>query len=230
MNAIGRIKQYLYFKGISKYKFYQDIDVANGFLGKGKNIGTDKCEKIIYQYPDLNIEWLITGVGPMLRTLCVAKDNAAVDEKFSTKTDRDLPSRQIPLYDINATADLVSLTIDDSRQSPLGYVQVPDLPHCDGALYIRGDSMYPVLVSGDIILFKFINDFDCGIFWGELYLIAFAIDGGEHVAVKYLRPSSISGHISLVSKNPSFDPVEIPRSSIRSLALVKANIHFNTIK
>lgn len=66
MDIRERILLYLENKGISKYKFYQKIGVSNGFLDKNGSIGSDKCEKISYQYPDINIEWLITGRGNML--------------------------------------------------------------------------------------------------------------------------------------------------------------------
>ena len=66
MEIKERIKQYLELKGISKYQFYKEMGFANGFLDKDGSIGSDKCEKIIYHYKDLNIEWLITGVGNMI--------------------------------------------------------------------------------------------------------------------------------------------------------------------
>lgn len=62
-----KIVEYLDFKGISKYKFYQETGIANGFLDKEGAIGSDKCEKICSHYQDLNIEWLINGVGSMIK-------------------------------------------------------------------------------------------------------------------------------------------------------------------
>lgn len=67
MNIIERIKEYIDFKGISKYRFYQETGFSNGFLDKNSNIGSDKCERIIYQYTDVSPEWLLTGKGSMLR-------------------------------------------------------------------------------------------------------------------------------------------------------------------
>ena len=61
-----RILQYLEYKGISKYKFYKDNSVSNGFLDKEGSMRSDICEKISYQYEDINLIWLITGKGEML--------------------------------------------------------------------------------------------------------------------------------------------------------------------
>ena len=67
MGAIQRVIQFIEYKKISKYKFYRETGLSNGFLDKGENMGSDKCEKIIYTYPEINPEWLLTGQGPMLK-------------------------------------------------------------------------------------------------------------------------------------------------------------------
>lgn len=67
MGITERICIYLDFKKITRYRFYKETGLSNGFLDKKGNIGSDKCERIIYQYKDLNPDWLLTGQGSMLR-------------------------------------------------------------------------------------------------------------------------------------------------------------------
>ena len=67
MGTVQRLQQFIDYKSISKYRFYQETGLSNGFLDKGENIGSDKCEKILYTYPDINPDWLLTGRGSMLR-------------------------------------------------------------------------------------------------------------------------------------------------------------------
>ena len=67
MGAIQRIIQFIEHKKISKYKFYQETGLSNGFLDKCENMGSDKCERIIYTYPEINPEWLLTAQGAMLK-------------------------------------------------------------------------------------------------------------------------------------------------------------------
>lgn len=45
------------------------------------------------------------------------------------------------------------------------------IPKCDGGLRIVGDSMYPLLKSGDIVFYKQVHDIMHSIIWGEMYLI-----------------------------------------------------------
>ena len=68
MGTVQRLHQFIENKGISKYRFYQESGLSNGSLDKGENIGSDKCEKILYAFPDLNSDWLLTGRGPMLKS------------------------------------------------------------------------------------------------------------------------------------------------------------------
>ena len=66
MGVVQRLNQFIEKKGISKYKFYQKTGLSNGALDKGENLGSDKCEKIYYAFPVINILWLLTGLGEML--------------------------------------------------------------------------------------------------------------------------------------------------------------------
>ena len=63
-----RIAEFLILKGISRYRFYKDTGLSNGFLDKPGSINSDNCEKICYCYPDINPEWLLTGKGEMLKS------------------------------------------------------------------------------------------------------------------------------------------------------------------
>lgn len=71
---LDRIIEYLEYKGISKYKFYKETGLSNGFLDKKGSIGADKCEIIYSHYPDLNLEWLITGKGEKLKKSSVKSE------------------------------------------------------------------------------------------------------------------------------------------------------------
>ncbi|MBL7734127.1 MAG: hypothetical protein JNL51_01615 [Chitinophagaceae bacterium] len=57
-------------KNITAYSVEHSCNIANGYLkkqwkGKG-TLGTEILEKIVHQYVDLSLLWLITGEGNML--------------------------------------------------------------------------------------------------------------------------------------------------------------------
>ena len=185
-------------------------------------------EKIVTSL-DVNPDWLLTGRGNMEKEPDLQQAGIQVQEKFPLKTDNLLDLQRIPLYNLEATAGLVSL-FNDVDAIPISYISLPDLPACDGAVYVRGDSMYPLLKSGDIVLYKQVHDMQYGIFWGEMYLISANVDGDEFVTIKYIHKSERENCVKLVSHNQHHEPKDIPISMIRALALVKASVRYNTIR
>ena len=69
-SVVKRIKEYIDSKGITVAAFERSIGVSNATFGKslksGGNLGSDKIEKMLSIYPDLNSEWLMTGRGSMI--------------------------------------------------------------------------------------------------------------------------------------------------------------------
>lgn len=61
-----RFFEYLEFKGISKYKCYQDTGIANSVLSQKNGFSEDSFVRIAKTYPDLDFIWLILGVGDMI--------------------------------------------------------------------------------------------------------------------------------------------------------------------
>ena len=63
-----RLMKYLYKKDIKSNYFCSKIGVSAAFISSMiKSIQPDKLYSIAVNFPDLNIEWLLTGQGNMLR-------------------------------------------------------------------------------------------------------------------------------------------------------------------
>lgn len=78
-----RIVQYLEFKGIKISQFYATTGLKRGLLDSDKlkqNISDSFVAIIIGVYSDLNIEWLITGQGPMLKEADIEKRDSEAKE------------------------------------------------------------------------------------------------------------------------------------------------------
>ena len=63
-----KILQYLGFKGVSKYKFYQETGITNGILSQSNGISEENLLRFLSVYKDISAEWLLTGKGSMLKT------------------------------------------------------------------------------------------------------------------------------------------------------------------
>ena len=201
-------------------------------LGIGKAalsmIETGKCglstrnKNILVQDLNVNPDWLDTGKGDMF----IAEPDYTA---FKLRSDSSLPMQSVPLYSIEGTAGLVPLFNDQESNKPINYIHIPNLPKCDGAIYIVGDSMYPLLKSGDIVLYKQLQDLN-NIFWGDMYLLSIDLDGEEYITVKYIQKSEREGYVKLVSQNPHHADKDIEMSRIRAIAIVKASIRMNSIR
>lgn len=226
MSIINRIYQFIDNKRISVNEFSNIVGVSNGYFAKQRSnnasIGSHIVEKIVIQYPELNLRWLFTGDGAM-----IAEPAEAMKVQCITNTpERKIDNQQIPLYDIEAAAGLV--LINNGHSIPIDYISIPNLSPCDGAMQVRGESMMPRLQSGDIVVFKMVTNVQY-IMWNEMYIISFEIDGDYYTLIKLIKKSKQSNHIQLVSINTEHEPIEIPIDAIRQLAQVKASIHYNSM-
>ena len=195
---------------------------ALSMIETGRASLTTRNKNILVQELNVNPDFLETGRGQMF--------NAEPDlQAFRHRTDNSLPLQSVPLYSVEGTAGLVPPFTDREQNKPVNYIHIPNLPKCDGAIYVVGDSMYPLLKSGDIVLYKQLSDLG-DIFWGDMYLLSIDIDGEEYITVKYIQKSEREGYVKLVSQNPHHADKEIAMERIRALALVKASIRMNSIR
>lgn len=146
---------------------------------------------------------------------------------FESKSEEKRSTRSVPVYNLEATAGFVSIYKDYSQVAE-NFLSIPNLPPVDGAIYARGDSMSPLIESGDIVIFQKVQN-PGNILWGNIYIVSYFLEGDEYTVLKYIRRSPLSGHIRLESFNTRYDPQDIPTYSIVALALVKASITFHTI-
>lgn len=225
---VARILQIIKYKGINKRKFYIETGLSNGFLDKVKDIGVSKIDHILHAYPEISVIWLITGRGKMLLNSVSDAEKDKVEEPSTNIYLSESTKQQVPLYDINTPNGVTSL-FQDSNQNPIDFISIPNLPKCDGAIRINGNSMHPIIKSGDIVIYKNMNNIIENIFWGELYLVSLMPDDSEElIMVKWIQKSEKGEDwIKLVSENPQHQPKDILISNIKGLALVKASIRIN---
>lgn len=215
------------------YGFVTDADFARFLELKVQTFaswlsrGTYDIHLLYAKCIGINPEFLITGEGPVKRLNDVVTETTAV---YSLKSDRLMSEQNIPLWNIEAAAGIVALFNSHNNQTnPEGYISIPGLPKCDGAVKVTGDSMYPLLKSGDIIMYKQINDVANDIFWGEMYVLGLEIHGDEHVLVKYIQKSDKDGYIKLVSQNKHHQDMDVKLSKIKALGLIKASVRINAM-
>ena len=210
--------------------FKTDLELAQ-YLGIARSTLSNWITRNSIDYPlvleklkEVDYNWLLTGKGRAQKRE-QSMEGHQVEILHNPKTPDKIDNRSIALYDITAAANLKTLLTNRS-QYILDSIRIPNVPQCDGAVYVSGDSMYPILKSGDIIGFKEISSLDY-IIYGEMYLISFHIDGDDYLSVKYVNRSEKEGCIKLVSYNPHHDPMDLPIGNIQAMGIVKFSIRKN---
>lgn len=235
-----RIRMVLSFKGVKPKQFsdisgfnYKSLNaILNGKMGENIKL----LLAIKSTFPDISQEWLLTGEGNMTDTVPYSMNESQESYLVGEMTpytgssgsgDKVMDSQNIPLYDISAAAGL-KLLLDGNKENIIDNIRIPNVTRADGAMFISGDSMYPLLKSGDIVIFKKINDLNY-LQYGDIYLISYSINGDDYLVIKYAQKSDREGHIRLVSYNEHHQPVDIPLATINAMAVVKASIRYNTM-
>lgn len=205
-----RLMEYLKYAGISKTVFGKMIGVSSAYVTSiRQSISQDKIQSIALKFPNLNIEWLLTGEGEMLRR---------TDDSRSDEPAPPAVMNAIPLIPMDAFAGYPPQQYSDLPVED--YYHVAEFSKADFLIRVKGDSMTPKLNGGDIVACKKIYE---RLFfqWHRIYVVHTKSQG---VMIKRVEHSDRDGCIRLVSDNPSYQPFDIPESDISDIALVMGAI------
>ena len=121
----------------------------------------------------------------------------------------------IPLIPIDAMAGCLT-----DERTVLDYecerYVVPAFRGADFLITVKGSSMYPRYNSGDIVACKRVPPTDIFFQWNKVYVL----DTSQGALIKRVKPGRCDDSLLIVSDNPDYQPFELPRSSIYSLAIV----------
>lgn len=192
-----RLKAYLSAKNISMAEFGRRIGVSGAYVtSMRKSIQPDKIERIRAEFPDLDIDWLLTG------------EEKAIKQSNEIALGETRP--RIP-YDVAAGPNEVldGVTLAQCEQMPV----VPQFPRYDFTMRITGESMLPYLHPGDEVACLKIQE-PTFLQWGRIHVL-FTTQG---VVIKKIFDAGDG--IRCVSFNPDYPDFTIPKKEIYSFNLV----------
>ncbi len=218
-----------HYSGGNKSEFARMIGVSPQAVNTWISRNTFDIDIVYAKCVNISPEWLLTGKGPILKPTAQEQQVEVKPIHHPRSTEKKEDTQVVYLYDFEATAGLKAL-FDNNKQNIIDTIKIPNLPKCDGAIRIVGDSMYPLLKSGDIILYKQQSPDINNLLYGEMYLLSYDIDGEDYIVVKYIRKSDKGEpFITLGSENPAYAARDIDFRRITALALVKASVRINCI-
>ncbi|QQU04007.1 S24 family peptidase [Myroides odoratus] len=226
MSVKERLRSFVSTKEMTISHFEKSIEASNGYINSiTKSVGLDKISKIKEIYPELNLEWLLTGEGEMI--------------KGKEKKQEAIPItagivKYVPLVSQYAKAGYLSGFADEDYMDTLPTIPViltqEQEPKGEYVCFeVSGDSMiseeHPEesLFDGDILVCRNVSKD----YWkSKLHINQWdfvIVDQEEGVIVKRIIDHDVdSGNITIHSLNPMFENKVLNLSHIDKL--------FNVVK
>jgi len=227
-NIKERIMLFVEHKHIPKGKFFEKIGVTSAnFRGKAKDspLNSSAIERIVSEFPDLSLEWLLSGKGEMFRKepLSGEQDGMSFVKKYEEdSTGRRVFSiekkeefRLVPLINLDAVGGFSSnndITISDPQYLegliPFVGAQVNDL-----CIPVSGNSMAPTCPSGCLILIRENECWQEYFGYGHIYCILLK-DGRRILKEIQKYDENPKEYVLCVSHNKDVPAEELPRDMI----------------
>lgn len=215
MGLKDRLMQFINYKGLDIAAFERSVGLSNGAVHKvGDGTRSRTIDKISETYTDLNTAWLKTGVGEMLIDIERSDKTVSVLQSSISENTR----KGALIYDIDATCGTDGRALEFTDEKVIGSIDAPEINPHSQIIFASGDSMQPLIYSGDRIVIRKIESWDY-FNYGQVYLIV----TNEYRLIKRVRrhPKDEENLILLRSENGEYDDIDLPKKEILYLYLVE---------
>lgn len=158
---------------------------------------------------NINAEWLLTGKGFMLKNR---------NDIIQTNLIYESRPGKIPIYNIQAAGNLQTL-FAKSKPYFIGEFDMPNPPHCDGAIYVRAENMRPLVKGGDMLAYKQLHNIK-NLMSGEMYIVDYHLGGDNFLVIRYVKWEEKNETLRLASYDKHYDDTIIPVSAVQAMARV----------
>lgn len=210
MNLQDRLKQYIKSKNMTFKDFENLCELSNGTAARLRDTTRNSTFDRIANKCDLNINWLKTGEGEMIKRQDVKKE-VMKSEKFVP--DEFVKVRSIDISPTASFTDFEQIPPQDYDYTYIMREPGEEISGDDIVFTIHGDSMEKQIFDHDKVLGKFIRKSQWH--WAK-GIVIMAYD--DSFVIKRILDNRLDqdNYILLGSDNPSFpQTVKVPLSSIR---------------
>lgn len=144
-----RLKLFADYKGLSVRAFEEECGLNRGNVSNMKDLGalgSDKLSKIIDRFEDIDVYWLITGKGDMLKT----KQDEDISVDFAESTEIENPPIIPTALSRRQNVDILEVVQESTDGMEICPVRVDDLP-ISVWHRVRDNSLEPELRKDDKI-------------------------------------------------------------------------------
>lgn len=176
--------------------------------GNTKTLSDAAIIKLSSAFPELNVDWLTTGEGDMLRE--------EVAEPMGVEP-LEPGVRLVPLINIDSVGGIHSNNIlNPDEQYIIRRIPFTDAREGDVAIYQSGTSMSPTIPPGSILHIRQVEGWQEYLGYGNLYVLLLADERRITKEIRRYDPDP-RNYVLCVSYNDNAAPEELPRSFIRGV-------------
>ena len=235
MSVKERIKRFIEAEGLSAAAFEKEIGASNGYVNSiSKSIGIDKLNLVLEKYPNLNLEWLITGKGTMLKNKTLSTtpkvevippvrvEGKDLMPKVVVVDDQD--EERIPLVPVYAQAGYLSGYDDCSFIETLPTYSLPTLRNGTYRMFqVSGLSMFPTLQDGSYVVGKFVEDWQ-SLTSNRVYVVVPQNDG--IIVKRVINSIEKYGTLYCKSDNRTYPHISVHLSEVKEVWECKMHLSF----
>lgn len=202
-----RLSLFITSLGLKPTSFEAEMGFSNGSIGKTlkekRALGSDRLETIVYKYPTLNTDWLLTGKGTMIRLESSLGTPTAKFSDTAVSTLSGTGGVTVPLVDINVAAGTgyenpEFLETEGYSSFPREWFKYVNAYHL--APRVKGYSMSPTIMDGSRIILSLLGrDLWANLQDNRIYVV---VDSESKAHVKRIKNKFDKGFITLMSDNP----------------------------
>ncbi len=210
MTTKDRLKEFLSSQKIGRNRFEEQLGISIGYMSsKATTITSDVIEKTILAYPILNLDWLITGSGEMLKS--------ATPTSVSASSDNSISYRLVPLLNLDAVGGIHSPNaVLGDREYADQLIPFTDAQEGDVALTVSGESMSPTCPPGSRVLIRQIPQWREYFGYGNIFVLLLT-DGRRILKEVQKYPEDSKNYILCKSHNDKYPEEELPKNMIASV-------------
>lgn len=175
------ILQFIDYKGIKKSEFYRKTGITRGVLDHSTGLTEDNLTKFIVSFPEVNVNWLLTGNGQMISGDKIESDNmhsgSNEDKAIYNKTPSIVTVDSHNEDNIVLVPQKLKAGYLQGYNNPKFIAKLPTfrMPGLNNGVFrmfpVEGNSMFPTLTNNSFVVGQFVENWITDIKDNRLYII-----------------------------------------------------------
>lgn len=214
MEIYEQLQKHFEGAGLSQVAIAEELGVTKAYVNallSGRQRFGKKQAQIWSEKFGLSKSWLLTGEGEMLKPNGI--DSEILDDRKKDFSDYGL----VPLVNIDSVGGIHSdNAIATDEQYVMKLIPFSEARPDDRAIFQSGNSMYPIIPSGSVLLIREVIDWKEYFGYGSIYVLW--LRDGRRITKEVRRyDPDPKNYVMCVSFNPDVADEELPRSMIRGV-------------